>query len=181
MSGIEEIRQLRHKLHPQTGFMIFFPGLCLISVFLLLAFSHAPGQWSGMEGIAATVGIGVVSLSFVLWSDHGHLVAWDDDAVYVRRVGGKLFFRRHSFVAIPYSDIRGFNFLPPARGAPPKYPLLELDVPSHMHGPPLLIDPNYFTASSLATFVNVLSERRPGMLQGKRGKAVAGLLKRLEA
>ena len=68
---------VERKLHPQTAFMIFFPGFCLLCVFVLLAFSHSPGRVSGMEGIAAVIGIGVVAISFGLWSDFGHAICWD--------------------------------------------------------------------------------------------------------
>jgi hypothetical protein len=60
---------------------------------------------------------------------------------------------------------------------PPKYPLLEVDARSHQGGPPLFIDLNYFTASSLMVFINDLRDRLPQLSEGKQGKAVDGLLK----
>jgi hypothetical protein len=65
------------------------------------------------------------------------------------------------------SNIRGLIILTPPRGVSPKYSLIEIDDPSHNNEPPLLIDPNYFTASSLETFINAPSERRPDIEEGK--------------
>lgn len=173
------VQRLKHKLHPQTGFMIFFPGTVLLVLFVLVALSHGGAKWSVLEGIAATLGIGVVAIGFGLYSDLGNAVEWDSDSVYVRQGGSRFFFRRHPFASVPFSGISGLTFHPPPRGVPPKYPLLELNAGSHAHGPPLLIDPNYFTRLSLALFITELCERRPQVREGKQGKAIDGLLKRL--
>jgi hypothetical protein len=102
MSEVPGYWQLVHRLHPQTGFMIFAPGAILLALFIAVLFSHGQAKWSVLAGIAAVFEIGVLAISFGLWSDHGHLVAWDEDAVYVRPLGGgEFFFRHHSFAAIP--------------------------------------------------------------------------------
>jgi hypothetical protein len=177
MSQLPGYWRLDHKLHPQTAFMIFVPGAVIVGGILLLAFSHAPGKWGGIEGGLATFGIGVVAISFGLYSNFGNTVSWDNDAVHVRQGGSRLFFRRHPFACVPFADIRGFVLHPPPRGVPPKFPLLEIDAPGHADGPPLFIDPNYFKASSLAIFVNDLREHVPEMRSGPQAKVAERLLK----
>ncbi len=128
------------------------------------------------------MGIGIVLLAtvFSFWTNKGHVVSWDAETVFVRQPDSTVLLQRFPFAKVPFVDIRDLNFLPPPRGVPPAFPLLELDAPGHENGPPLTIDPNYFTASSLMAFVEELTKRRPEMLEGKQGKAVANLLRILE-
>ena len=112
-----------------------------------------------------------------LWLDFGNAITWDNDAVYVRQGGSRLFFRRHPFASIPFNDIQGVVLHPPPRGVPPKYPLLEIEAPTHANGPPLFIDPNYFKASSLVMLVHDLRERVPEMQSGPQAKVVERLMK----
>jgi len=177
MSDIPGCWRLDHKLHPRTGFMIFFPAICLIAVTLPGFFSDSPNRWGGMEGIAGAALLDLAVVVFLLWLDFGNAVAWDNDTVYVRQAGGGLFFRRHPFAAVPFADMHGLILHPSPRGVPPKFPLLELDAPDHQDGPSLFIDPNYFKASSLAMFVNDLRERVPEMQSGPQAKVADHLLK----
>jgi hypothetical protein len=130
-----------------------------------------------MEGIAGAALLDLVVVVFLLWLDFGNAVAWDDESVYTRQAGGRLFFRRHPFACVPFTDIRGFVLHPPPRGVPPKFPLLEIDAPRHADGPPLFIDPSHFKASSLAMFVNDLREHVPEMQSGPQAKVAERLLK----
>jgi len=177
MSDIPGCWRLDHKLHPRTGFMIFFPAICLIAVTLPGFFSDSPNRWGGMEGIAGAALLDLAVVVFLLWLDFGNAVAWDNDTVYVRQAGERLFFRRQPFACVPFADIRGFVLHPPPRGVPPKYPLLEIDAPTHANGPPLFIDPNYFKASSLAMFVEDLRVRVPEIQRGSQAKVAERLLK----
>lgn len=181
MSNVPGIWQLKHKLHPRTGFMIFFPGTILLGMLVLLLFSQRVQAGGGSKGLALVFAIDAAVVCSLLWSDLGHAVSWDNDAVWVRQYGGRFLMRRHSFKKVRFSDIRGLIFHSPPRGVPPRFPLLELDAPSNQEGPALFIDPNYFTGSTLVSFIDQLCARTPEMRAGKQAKAVGRLLRTLGA
>jgi hypothetical protein len=160
--------------------MIFFPGALLIGCVLALALTPAgPGKLKGYEVLGTCLLMLFTVVSSLIWSDRGYAVSWDNHSVYLREYGGRFLFRRHPFAGIALRDIRGIKFLPPPRGVPPKYPLLQIDARSHTEGPPLFVDPNYFKASSLTVFINELRRRLPQLSDGKQSKAIDCLLKRL--
>ena len=158
--------------------MIFFPGfILLIMLGMLLLLPRLQAAENAAEGLAAVFAVDAAVVASLFWSDFGCAISWDNDAVYVRQYGGRFFMKRHPYASVPYSDIRGITLHPPPRGVPPKYPLLEIDAPSHVGGPPLFIDPNYFTAASLGSFLNDLRARLPELREGMQGAAVERLLK----
>jgi hypothetical protein len=157
--------------------MIFLPGFILLGMLILLLFSPRLQAAHAGKGLAAVFGIDSAVVLFLLWLNRGHLVAWDNARVFVRQPDTDLFLRRHPIASVPFEDIRGIIFRAPPRGIPPKFPLLELDAPLHAEGSPLLIDPNYFTASSLTMFINDLRQRLPQLREGKQAKSIDGLLK----
>lgn len=173
--------QLKHKLHPRTGFMIFFPGFILLACLIWIATSQRLQEGGAFRGFVAILAIDGAVVCSLLWSDFGHTLSWDNEAVYLRAYGGRFLMRRHPFEKVRFDDFRGLIFHPAPRGVPPKFPLLQLDAPSNPDGAPLLIDPNFFTGASLASFINELCGRRPEMRQGKQGKAIDRLLKTLGA
>jgi hypothetical protein len=159
--------------------MIFFPGFILMIMLAMLLLSPHLQAGNGAEGLAAVFAIDLAVVSSLLWSDYGHTLSWDDENVYLRQYGGRVFMRRHPYISVPFADVREIIFHPPPRGVPPKYPLLEIDAPSHSNDAPLLIDPNYFTASSVEAFIISLCERRRELREGKQAKAIDLLLKKL--
>ena len=88
-----------------------------------------------------------------------------------------MFLRDKKYETISVADVRGIKVLPAPRGVPPKYPLLEIEAPSHIADVPLFIDPNYFTASSLTAFIEDLRSHVPEMRSGSQIKVVDHLLK----
>jgi hypothetical protein len=178
MPGAERLEQ---KLHPRTGFMIFFPGSILLVGLLAILFSRRLQEGHAAQGLAATFAIDAAVVLFLVWSNRGHVVAWDESAVYVRQPDEDLLFRRYPYAAVPYTDIRGIKLLPPPRGVPPRFPLLEIVAPTHVSGPPLFIDPNYFRRRSLANFVDEICARVPEMKAGANAKTMNRLTKLFDA
>jgi len=172
--------EVGHALHPQTAFMIFFPGtiLAVLAIALLFSSKHIdPSMW---EGLAAVVGLGVVAVGFDMWTGFGHSIQWDNSAVYIRQIHAEWGRFRQKFARLEYDDIEGIKSVGWPRGVPPRFPLIEVVVKKTVRLPKkhFVIDPNYLNRPSLAVFFDDLRQKAPQVNVGASGALLDHLMPR---
>ena len=170
--------RLERKLHPRTGYMIIVPGFIALALLALYLVSpNLQAAKNAILGWLMLVGILTLANVFLLWMNRGHTVYWDDTSVSIRQPDADLFMRRFPVATVAYADVRGIKLLSPPRGVPPRFPLVAIETEGQRSGSPLLIDPNYFTPSSLSGFIDELRARVPKLNEPSQAKIIGRLLK----